>query len=414
VYFLKKQMVSLNNSILPDIICLLAISGFLTLHSRINIPINDIFVFIIPIVYGFMKFDEKWYVNLFWNVVIALIFLAVTNLVMSLYLGIFNVSLSQILTETSARLAFAFSGNLFLLIIVILVTSFSERKNILSWSTIGLLVLLNIICLVSLELVFTIGLSGTVDLSFTGICICLFLISLLSISLYEVLVDNAKKRQRLKVDLEHKNLTLKHIDELHSLYTEMSNFRHDFKHQMQIVNQMITCQNIKGVQQFVTTMNEKVSEYNTYVTGNESVDALLTVKASMMRKQNIMFEYHPYPLDELPLDDSQFCSLVGNLLDNAIESVERITASAKTPITLSFARTWDMFYISCQNPYNPSTVRQKHGKLLSSKDGVDHGIGIRSIETIITQASGDIQYKKTEEVFQVDISIPYEEKRRRY
>ena len=58
-----------------------------------------------------------------------------------------------------------------------------------------------------------------------------------------------------------------------------------------------------------------------------------------------------------------FCTIVGNLLDNAIEGVGRIKPAPASPsIRLAFSRSWDMFYIYCENPCDTWVIIQKNLK----------------------------------------------------
>ena len=55
------------------------------------------------------------------------------------------------------------------------------------------------------------------------------------------------------------------------------------------------------------------------LTGNLAVDALLTAKRSILQEKGIAFSFQAYPLQGCPLDDVELCTVLGNLLDNAIK-----------------------------------------------------------------------------------------------
>lgn len=108
---------------------------------------------------------------------------------------------------------------------------------------------------------------------------------------------------------------------------------------------------------------------NEIITGCIAVDAILTAKRAIAEENGIVFALKPYPLQRLPINVADFCVLLSNLLDNAIEASMRIlddTASQKY-IEISFARSWDMFYLSCSNGMNIETIRRSEDTFLTSK-----------------------------------------------
>ena len=75
-----------------------------------------------------------------------------------------------------------------------------------------------------------------------------------------------------------------------------------------------------------------------------------------MRERGIEFVYVPYPWQVCRFMFRTFVPS-WNLLDNAIEGVARIKPAPTSPsIRLAFSRSWDMFYIYCENPCNTETI----------------------------------------------------------
>lgn len=78
-----------------------------------------------------------------------------------------------------------------------------------------------------------------------------------------------------------------------------------------------------------------ITRYNSYCnTGNKILDSILTQKSIFCGQHNICLSYN---VDGSVLNDlsvRELCVLFGNLLDNAIESVEKITAPENRQIVL--------------------------------------------------------------------------------
>lgn len=408
VYFLKKQLRTARKNIVLDVACILCIASSLTLYAFFDIPIIDTVIFIFPLIYSYIVFDEKWYVVLFWNVVIVLVFIGVANLTTSFYKYVLKSSSEQLMSGTPLHVTFVLSTNLLTLIFVIIITMMKNREGQLPWHSLALLLILNILSIVSIEMLFKMGSTGDVDNYITVTCLCLFAISVLSIILYEVLAENAVRQQRYKLEIEHLKLSQKYNQEMQIVFADMAEFRHDIKHQMQIISQMVLGHDAGEVQNYISLLNDRYNSIQPFSTGSIAVDALLTAKASIMRHRKISFDFHPYPLNKLPVEENDFCTLLGNLLDNAIEGIARLPDADNACISLAIARTWDMLYITCENPYNPITVRCVNNLFASSKDGFYHGIGTRSIEAVARRANGYVHYVQENGVFRVETVLPFE------
>lgn len=71
------------------------------------------------------------------------------------------------------------------------------------------------------------------------------------------------------------------------------------------------------------------------------------------------------------------------------------------------ARSWDMFYIVCENTMRASSVKMSGLHFISSKGGFIHGYGIQSIRRIVENAQGRCKFIPQNEVFRVEIVLPF-------
>ena len=120
-----------------------------------------------------------------------------------------------------------------------------------------------------------------------------------------------------------------------------------------------------------------------------------------MDRNQIVFDFQPYPLHELPIAESKFCSIISNLLDNAIEGIARIDdQKSQHTISLKLARSWDIFFISCENDMNPASIHRHGRNFLSSKQNASrHGFGTKNIYSIVDEAKGYCKLVQTSPFF---------------
>ena len=72
----------------------------LSSYLFIDIPITDTVIFLIPLIYACCISDDAWYLKLFWIAALATALLGLTNLMINIFLSLFNATWEQIMSET--------------------------------------------------------------------------------------------------------------------------------------------------------------------------------------------------------------------------------------------------------------------------------------------------------------------------
>ena len=414
IYFMKGMMrpkFSGTKGYLIDGCTVGIIALWYTLYLYIDVPVLDTAIFFVPFFYGLFATEGKWYHGLFWTVVIALVFSGVASVTMWLCVRCFDVGLERLMEPSPLRFAFVICTNLGMLLVVVALLRIMDKAFRITWYSVATLISLNGVCLIAVELLFAIGVRMNIGDQLIYPCLCLFVISFLSIMLYELLIRSERSQREYQTTIQHMEESKKYSEELGQMYADMQALRHDIKHHITALGQIQSEKDIMFIGQYVEELNAKVQCIPAYATGNLCLDALLTVKSTTMARYHIGFQFSPYPVDQLPIAGSDFCSIVGNLLDNAIEAVLRLKGGAEHIVTLKFARSWDMFYIICENPYDPKTIQLRNGIFQSSK-GAAHGIGTRSIQRIVNKAQGRVSFRPKADLFRVQVVLPYRTQRK--
>lgn len=230
------------------------------------------------------------------------------------------------------------------------------------------------------------------------------------------MTQTVQKENAAQIALKQAQLTKEHQQALQDMYSDMLARQHDFKHQLQAIEQLIQQQPPQAAE-YLAKFKEKINERNTFVTGSIAVDALLTAKMLACKNKCIDFELSQCPLTALPICEVDFCAIVGNLLDNAMEGALRIK-DAQTPkwIHLSFQRVWNTFSIRCENTMAPSTINRRGKRFLTSKvkSSAPHGFGIPNIESIAQKAEGFCSFETKDCIFIATVTLPILREKKMY
>lgn len=238
----------------------------------------------------------------------------------------------------------------------------------------------------------------------------IFIVSILLVMLWIVnkIVLTLQNQSLLEQQLHKRELERNYYDTISDSLSRLAKLRHDFKNYLAILQQYLLNGDQVSASSFISEISEKtVNPLQVIVTGNHTISAILNTKQDDCHKHKIKFDVH-IEFDKIfTLTDLDLVALFGNLLDNAI------TASKKLPlekriITLSITQLDSYLCIICEN-YFDGEIKEKDGKLLSTKESTEflqHGIGLTSIDEVITRNNGTWNYHYTNYLFTVEIMIP--------
>ncbi len=251
-------------------------------------------------------------------------------------------------------------------------------------------------------------------IAYIGLLFCVILL----IILFHTVSNDTERENRYQAEISLLTLSKQHQRELSQMYEDLTTRQHDYKQHLQMLRELVINDKDSTAEKYLNSVISDNLSDEMIVTGSPEIDALLTAKRRIMRERGIEFIYVPYPLASLPIHVSDFCSIVGNLLDNAIEGIDRIKPTPTSPsIRLAFSRSWDMFYIYCENPCDTSTIIKEKDHFVSSKQKTEpgmHGIGMHSINAIANRDEGRVEFYIESNTFYAKVVLPYLNERGKY
>ena len=202
----------------------------------------------------------------------------------------------------------------------------------------------------------------------------------------------------------------KQRDEVQNIYQTMRAWRHDYHNHIQSIKAMIAMQKFQELDAYLGTLEQDLDSIDIAIrTGNVGLDAILSSKVSIARKNNIEVNCTAKVPDQLKITDVHLCAIVGNLLDNAIEACEKIKCAGDSALTQKFIRIYigmfkQQLYISVSNSTNAKR-RRRLNELVTSKLG-EHGFGLRRIDKIAEQYDGFVNRKNEPGIFATEVMLP--------
>ena len=133
---------------------------------------------------------------------------------------------------------------------------------------------------------------------------------------------------------------------------------------------------------------------------NAVIDYLIDAKLSGLENTEIVVTGTVDSLDDI--EPTDLASLVGNILDNAVEAEKKIEDRR---IELLFTRSGGTRFIVCKNNVDVP-VLDENGELHTTKKAPHHGYGTKIVAEITQKYNGMVEYFESGGMFGVQIMLP--------
>lgn len=215
-----------------------------------------------------------------------------------------------------------------------------------------------------------------------------------------------RKKTFLKIVELQTEQAQKHLDEVRSIHAEMRGYKHDFHHHLQTLRGQLEAGEYDRALRYIDELDDDLQHVDTLLkTGNISADAILSAKLSQAKNRNIQVTVKAQIPDRLAVSDVELGIILGNLLDNAIESCEKV-AEPERFIRIYCKMKGKMLYFSMINAAGEK--QKKHSSLfLTGKRGL-HGFGLKRVENIIESHGGWCKYNSEDGAFTSEFLVPVE------
>lgn len=229
---------------------------------------------------------------------------------------------------------------------------------------------------------------------------------LISVIFYHIL-KNLIHLSELRVRNNLMEMQEKAYEKQQRYMEENARIRHDFKHTIRTIKVMAEngeLEELNGyLNEYVKTIPE--NEIRNYC-ANTSLNALLNHYGAMAEKRGIETELRIElpPPEKMPLSNTELCSVVGNVLENAINAG---TAQEEGEIYIRLSLRVEKnnaFYIVAVNSFNGNPIK-RNGRYLSTGKKRS-GIGLRSITSTVEQHGGVAYFHHKGKEFFTDIMVP--------
>lgn len=241
-------------------------------------------------------------------------------------------------------------------------------------------------------------------------CITNFALWILQLLAYFMFYSGTKEHAR---HLEAQMVLLHQKEELEQLHVSQKNYenlqmlRHEVKNQYGYMQMMLREKQYDKLEKFFGECEDRVLETLPIVDcGNYVVNAILNMEGNKARYYGCRIEHKIAVPPRLPVADSDLCSVLTNLIDNAIEACGRAALPPEAcAIGVEVRQQNRSLFIRVTNPLGGISAGQALALQTSKKDAAPHGYGTKIVKRIAEKYCGCVHYSTQGNTFIADVLL---------
>ena len=223
--------------------------------------------------------------------------------------------------------------------------------------------------------------------------------------LLEYLLQRIMKREEDKTIIYQNKLMKQQMDEIENIYMTMRGWRHDYHNHIQSLKGYLSLNKVDQMKNYLNELETDLDSIDTlYHSGNLQLDSILNAKLAIAEKGQIRIHCDASIPPQLHVSDLDLCVILGNLLDNAIESCRKIKDPDERFIRVYIGILKKQLYISITNATS-ETVKQRTDHYFTTKRG-DHGHGLKRVDQVVKKYDGYLNRQNEPGVFATEIVLP--------
>lgn len=233
--------------------------------------------------------------------------------------------------------------------------------------------------------------------------ICLLALNIFSFYLINHIIKMQREQFNVRL-LEQQYMAYKtQLEILQDSEKEFASLRHDMKNHFLAIQQLAENENVESLKRYLDKLLGTIKNKKRYIdTGNLIIDSLLNYKLNIaIDKLNIKPIVKISIPEKLDIEESDISIILGNLLDNALNALEKCNDKKYFMISMKMNR--NLLIISMHNTHNEN-IRYKNGKFITTQiDQLKHGIGLNNVRRVVEKYSGQIHTEYTDDEFKIKI-----------
>ena len=251
--------------------------------------------------------------------------------------------------------------------------------------------ILLITCMVFVLISFSLELSYALKILLSVLCVAMLLIVIGSCMVQQRETQRDEELSELRAIKQAQETDNKYFEILERQNNNLMVYAHDTKNHLQAIRNMTDDENII---EYLERLSADLNKYSRQaLSGNHNLDVIINKYITECEIKGVEFTYDVRLSNLSGVQMFDLVSILGNLLDNALESAEKSTGKSIN-LQTDHRNTYDVIIVT--NSCDTKPVTQGNVLKSSKANKKQHGLGIKSIKSSLKNYSGDYNWEYDE------------------
>ena len=241
----------------------------------------------------------------------------------------------------------------------------------------------------------------------TGIWFVLVVLLAFFLFVLYFVTENKEQKMNLKITQTRNQLLEENYQALNDIYTSNAKLYHDLNNHLNVLYQFLEEGEMDEAKKYIREISQPIQKLTKTVwTGVDVVDVIINSKVEKMRNKGISWDIDAEFPKNTNIQPYDLCTILSNLLDNAVEAVERTGKPGNISLTIRKINYFLMIRLmnSCIGKNNSFDALPKTTK----EDKTMHGWGLQNVRETVQKYGGNLKFRQEENQFSVDVMMFFE------
>lgn len=231
-------------------------------------------------------------------------------------------------------------------------------------------------------------------------------IGTLGIFVFYIKRTNRKIEGMLQREVWSKNMQQYYYEELLEREEDTKRYRHDMINHLLCLNSFAEQQDMQALKKYLEKMQKQANriQRKCYATGNQILDIVTNYYLNGL-KGEADIHISGQTNEKLLVDNMMLCTIYGNLLQNAVEELQR-EEKRKAFLWIDFLQGEEYFQITIQNSLSDQSGRKEDMLATGKQDKKNHGIGLKNVRKAVADCGGKLAIFYDKECFKAEVILP--------
>lgn len=221
--------------------------------------------------------------------------------------------------------------------------------------------------------------------------------------MFYLMAASLNKNDRLRQENLFLSMQQARYDSLRTAIAETREVRHDMRHHFNILLSLAGQKEWDSLEKYLSDVQDSIPDAGLNLCDNAAADSVAGHYGLLFRKQDISFSFEFDLPRELPVPEIDLCSVLSNLLENALEASLHTAPSRRQIKAQAHLHSEHMVLLTVENTFD-GEIRIKDGVFQSSKRKGE-GTGIQSVRRIADRNGGYSRFSYENGVFRADVML---------